>query len=290
VTYSIVARDPETGQLGVAVQSCWFSVGSVVTWAEPGVGAVATQAMAEPAYGRRCLDALGDGDAEAALAAAIELDDSPELRQVGVVGADGSAAAHTGTQCIQPAGHVVGNGFACQANLMANDRVWGAMADGFLAATGPLSHRLVAALDAAQSAGGDARGVMSAALLVVGPTAVDVELRVEHSDDPLGELRRLLLVQEAFLDLVGAEGALAEGDAGAALAKADEALAKLPGDANARFIRAGALLVGGDVDAGRAEVRGLLADNPSWEVAIRGLAALDLAPLPDGVTVDDLFA
>ena len=149
MTYSIVARDAETGQLGVAVQSCWFSVGSVVTWAEPGVGAVATQAMAERAYGPRCLEGLGSGDAAAALAAAVDADDGRDLRQVAVVGADGSVAAHTGSMCIQPVGHVVGDGFSAQGNLMANDRVWPALADGYSSAQGPLSHRLLDGLDAA---------------------------------------------------------------------------------------------------------------------------------------------
>ena len=289
MTYSIVARDSESGQLGVAVQSCWFSVGSVVTWAEPGVGAVATQAMAERAYGPRCLEGLRSGDAAAALAGALEVDDGRDLRQVAVVGADGSVAAHTGSMCIPPAGHVVGDGFSAQGNLMANDRVWPALAEGFSAAEGPLSHRLLDGLDAAQAAGGDARGVLSAALLVVDERDVVVELRVERSDDPLGELRRLLTVKEGFALLEAAENELAAGDPAAALARCDEALALIPDDDNAHFIRAGALLAGGDLDAGRAEVRALLADNPSWEVAIRGFAALDLVPLPDGLSVDDLF-
>ena len=289
MTYSIVARDPESGQLGVAVQSCWFSVGSVVTWAEPGVGAVATQAMAERAYGPRCLEGLRSGDAEAALATALEVDDGRDFRQVAVVGADGSVAAHTGSACIQPAGHVVGEAFSAQANLMANDRVWGALADGYTASVGPLSHRLLDGLDAAQAAGGDARGVMSTALLVVDDTDVVVELRVEHSADPLGELRRLLTVQEAFALLERAENEMIDGDPASALAHCDEALGLVPGDENARFTRAGALLLGGDLDAGRAEVQALVADNPSWEVAIRGFAALDLVPLPDGRSVDDLF-
>jgi uncharacterized Ntn-hydrolase superfamily protein len=290
VTYSIVARDAESGQLGVAVQSCWFSVGSVVTWAEPGVGAVATQAMAEKAYGPRCLEALRTGDATTALAAAIAADDLPELRQVAVVGADGSVAAHTGDQCIQPAGHVVGEGFSAQGNLMADDRVWGALADGYAAAVGALSHRLLDGLDAAQAAGGDARGVMSAALLVVDDRDVVVELRVEHADDPLGELRRLLTAQEAFALMERAEHDMVAGDPAAALARCDEALDLLPGDENARFTRAGALLLGGDLDAGRAEIRALVADNPSWATAIRGFAALDLVPLPEGVTVESLLA
>ena len=289
MTYSIVARDAGSGQLGVAVQSCWFSVGSVVTWAEPGVGAVATQATAERAYGPRCLEGLRSGQAESALAAAIAQDDHPELRQVAVVGADGSVAAHTGSHCIQPAGHVTGDGFSTQGNLMANDRVWDALADGYLAAEGPLSHRLLDGLDAAQAAGGDARGVMSAALLVVDATDVVVELRVEHHDDPLTELRRLLGVQEAFALLEQAENEMVAGELDTALAHCDEALRLVPGDENARFTRAGALLVRGDVEAAGREIRALVADSPSWEVAIRGFAALELVPMPDGLTVDDLL-
>jgi uncharacterized Ntn-hydrolase superfamily protein len=297
VTYSIVARDPDTGHLGVAVQSCWFSVGSVVTWAEPGVGAVATQSIAEKAYGPRCLDGLRSGDAATALAAAIDADDLPELRQVGVVGADGSVAAHTGGLCIQPAGHVVGDTFSAQANLMANDRVWGALAEGFEAATGPLASRLLAGLDAAQAAGGDARGVMSAAILVVEgeppelPGAgVVADLRVERSEDPLGDLRHLLEVESAFAVMNDAENELVDGRPEAALGYADEALRLLPGEENFRFIRAGALAGAGRVDEATEVVRELVAANPSWEVAIRGMADLGLVPLPEGVSLDDLFA
>jgi uncharacterized Ntn-hydrolase superfamily protein len=297
VTYSIVARDPDTGHLGVAVQSCWFSVGSVVTWAEPGVGAVATQSIAEKAYGPRCLDGLRSGDAASALAAAIDADDLPELRQVGVVGADGSVAAHTGALCIQPAGHVVGDTFSAQGNLMANDRVWGALAEGFEAATGPLASRLLAGLDAAQAAGGDARGVMSAAILVVEgeppelPGAgVVADLRVERSEDPLGDLRHLLEVESAFAVMNDAENELVDGRPEAALGYADEALRLLPGEENFRFIRAGALAGVGRMEEATEVVRELVAANPSWEVAIRGMADLGLVPLPEGVSLDDLFA
>ena len=297
MTYSIVARDSETGQLGVAVQSCWFSVGSVVTWAEPGVGAVATQAIAEMAYGPRCLEGLAAGDAASALAAAMDADDLPALRQVGVIGADGSVAAHTGDLCIQPAGHVVGEGFSAQGNLMANDRVWDALAEGYGSADGPLTHRLLAGLDAAQAAGGDARGVMSAALLVVEGRRPDVpgagvvaDLRVERSDDPLGELRSLLEAQEAFALVNDAENELVDGNFEASLAIADETLRLLPGEENFRLVRGGALAGTGRFDEAKAELQALVAANPSWEAAIRGMAGLGLVPLPDGVTLDDLFA
>jgi hypothetical protein len=156
MTYSVVARDPASGALGVAVQSCFFAVGAVVPWARPGVGAVATQAFADPAYGHRCLDALAAGSSAAeALDKASAADPAAFLRQVGVVAADGSVAAHTGAGCIDHAGHRTGDGVAVQANMMASPSVWPAMADAYAYATGP--RRLLAALDAAQAAGGDAR-------------------------------------------------------------------------------------------------------------------------------------
>src|SRR5262245_37318528 len=156
MTYSIVARDPETGQLGVGVQTCMFAVGAMVPWARAGVGAVASQAVAEPAYGPRCLDALADGGTAAtALDAAAAADPIAALRQVGVVGADGSVAASTGELCIDHAGHQLGDGFAVQGNMLRSPEVWPAMAAAFVDATGPLAQRLLAALFAGEAAGGD---------------------------------------------------------------------------------------------------------------------------------------
>ena len=167
-TYSIVARDPASGELGVAVQSHWFSVGSVVSWARPGVGAVATQSVAEVAHGPNALDRLAAGlDAGAAIAAVLRDDPQAGYRQLGVVDAEGGSAAHTGEGCIPFAGEVVGEGFACQANMMARDTVPAAMASAYREAGGDLAGRLLAALLAAEGEGGDVRGRQSAALLVV---------------------------------------------------------------------------------------------------------------------------
>ena len=222
MTYSIVARDPVTGELGAAVQSGTFGVGTVVPWARPGVGVVATQAIAEPAYGPRCLDALAAGSsATEALEAAAAADAAAFLRQVGVVAADGTVAAVTGGGCIDHAGHLLGDGFAVQANMMASPRVWPAMADAFTAAAGPLPRRLLAALEAAQRAGGDARGMMSAALLVVDGQPADpwagrlVDLRVDRAADPVADLRRLLDASDAYAILGQAVGELLGGDADA---------------------------------------------------------------------------
>src|ERR1700730_7764461 len=159
MTYSIVARDPPTGELGVAVQSHWFSVGTVVTWAEAGVGAVATQSFPEPAYGPQALALLTTGlDASTALAALIAADADRERRQVAIVDAGGKIAVHTGEGCIAEAGHATGAAVSVQANMMASASVWPAMLDAYMAAQGEFAERLLAALDAGEAAGGDVRG------------------------------------------------------------------------------------------------------------------------------------
>jgi uncharacterized Ntn-hydrolase superfamily protein len=281
MTYSIVARDPVTGALGVAVQTCMFAVGTVVPWARAGVGAVATQAFGEPAYGPRCLDALESGlSAVDALDAARATDPAPTLRQVAVLSADGSVGAFTGDDCIDFAGHQVGDEFAVQANMMASPEVWPAMADAFTTSEEPFSRRLLAALDAAQASGGDARGMMSAALLVVDAERRDVwmkplvDLRVDQADDPLRELRRLVDASDAFNCFYRASAALWLGsDANIALREANDALALMPDEQNMRFVRARALLALGDFASARAEVRSLLSSRPTWETIVRSFAA-----------------
>ena len=190
-TYSIVARDPDTGQLGVAVQSHWFSVGALVPWAEAGVGAVATQSLVDPSYGPLGLDLMRAGrSAPQSLEGLLVADAHPEIRQVAMIDADGDVAAHTGTNCIPHAGHVTGEDFSVQANLMDRDTVPEAMATAFRRADGDLAARMLAALRAAQDEGGDIRGEQSAALLVVSGTPtgrpwsdVVVDLRVEDHDE-----------------------------------------------------------------------------------------------------------
>ena len=164
MTYSIVARDPESGRLGVAVQSHWFSVGSVVSWAEAGVGAVATQSFAERSYGPLGLELMRRGrSAPDALQTLLHADAEREARQVAFVDANGDVGVHSGDACIREFGHVAGEGFSVQANLMERDTVWGAMADAYRTADGDLADRMLAALTAAQAEGGDIRGTQSAA-------------------------------------------------------------------------------------------------------------------------------
>src|ERR1041385_1668602 len=205
-TISIVARDPATGELGVAVQSHWFSVGSIVPWAEAGVGAVATQSFVDPSYGKNGLDLMRAGKSgPEALKELLAKDEGREVRQVAMIDAQGRVDAWTGKNDIQAAGHIVGKDFSVQANLMLNDKVWPAMARAFESTKGDLAERMLAALDAAQAAGGDIRGRQSAALIVVTgkPTGQawkdrTFDLRVDDSPEPLLELRRLVKLQRAY--------------------------------------------------------------------------------------------
>lgn len=201
VTYSIVARDPETGELGVAVASRSLGLGGCA-WARAGVGAVATQSFTEVGYGPRGLDLLAAGRAPGeALAELLEADERREYRQVAFLAADGRTAAHTGARCIPDCGHLAARDMSVQGNMLASADVWPAAAATFAAAPGPLAERLLAALDAAEAAGGDFRGRQAAALVVVSGDPADppwshrYELRVEDHPEPLAELRRLLRLQ-----------------------------------------------------------------------------------------------
>ena len=297
MTYSIVARDPDSGQFGVAVQTCWFSVGAIVPWAIPGIGAVATQAMVEVAYGPKCLDKLVAGlDAERTLAEVRAEDDGASVRQVAVIDGTGGASAFTGELCIDYAGHHLGAGYSVQANMMASADVWPAMAEAYETGTGTFPERLLGVLRAAERAGGDARGAMSAAMLIVDAERQEhswegklVDVRVDHHDRPLDELARLVDAADAFDRIDKGEEALFGGDPAAALRQVDIALARLPGDENARFLRAGALIVSGQPDAGLDELRSLIAARPSWAVVVRSFAAKDLLPLPDGIDIDEFL-
>ena len=205
-TYSIVALDQETGQLGVAVQSHWFSVGTVVPWAKAGIGAVATQSIAEPSYGPKGL-ALMEQDipADEALQSLLAKDPGENVRQVAMVDAQGNVGAHTGLRCISYASHRTGKGYSVQANIMAKPTVPAAMAQAFESTAGDLAERMLAALDAAEAEGGDLRGRQSAAMLVVSgePTGDPwndriVDLEIADHKDPLGELQRLLRINRAY--------------------------------------------------------------------------------------------
>ena len=205
-TYSIVALDEETGQLGVAVQSHWFSVGTVVPWAKAGVGAVATQSIAEPSYGPKGLALMEKGiPADKALQSLLAKDLGEDVRQVAMVDAQGNVGAHTGSRCISYASHITGKNCSAQANIMAKPTVPAAMIQAFENTPGSLAERMLAALDAAEAEGGDLRGRQSAAMLVVSgdPTGDPwkdriVDLEIADHENPLLELRRLLRISQAY--------------------------------------------------------------------------------------------
>lgn len=282
MTYSIVARDPDTGELGVAVQSHWFSVGSIVTWARPGVGAVATQANADPGYGPQLLDLLSRGvHAEQALATLVANDPGGHSRQVAVVDGAGHVAAHTGSSAMAYAGHVTGAGVSCQANIMASERVWPAMLEAFSVAGGSLTSRLLSALDAAEREGGDLRGRQSAAILVVAADAeaweTVVSLRVEDHPEPLAELRRLVALHDAYM-LAGRADELAgagrHDDAGRLYVEASE---RAPGNHELMFWAGLGTAQAGDLDAGVAQVQAAIELQPSWRELL-GRLPPDVAP------------
>ena len=216
MTYSIIARDAETGQFGAAVQTCNLAVGTWVPWAAGGVGVVATQATAVRRYGTSGLDLMRGGySAEQALTSLLAADPNPEARQVSMIDNEGNIATHTGDCCLPAAGSYVGDTFCTQANMMAQDTVWGEMAAAYETAAGDLAERLLAALDAAQAEGGDIRGRQTAALLVVGsqPSPIHlIDLRVDHDPDPLGQLRRLLRLHRAYTLQYQIEDCKANGD------------------------------------------------------------------------------
>jgi uncharacterized Ntn-hydrolase superfamily protein len=287
MTYSIVAHDPETGQLGVAVQSHWFSVGPIVPWAVAGVGAVATQANAQVSYGPRALELLAAGTSPAdALAQLLEQDSAAASRQVAVMDASGRVAAHTGSECIPFAGHLVGEGVSCQANIMVSEQVWPDMVEAFQAARGPLAERLLAALDAAELAGGDARGRQSAALVVVGPEGEPwetlVSLRVEDHPDPLVELRRLLAVHEAYRLAGEADALVGQGRHGEAAKLYRQASQLAPDNHELRLWAGLGAAQGGDMTLAVAEVRAAVAAHPPWRELLERLPP-EVAPSASAV-------
>jgi uncharacterized Ntn-hydrolase superfamily protein len=290
-TFSIVARDPATGDLGVAVQSHWFSVGAVVSWAEPGVGAVATQSFVDPAYGPRGLELMRSGKpAAGALAQLLEGDEGRAVRQVAFVDAEGRVGAHTGERCIENAGHHTGAGYSVQANMMGNAEVVPSMARAYEGATGDLAERLMVTLEAAQKAGGDIRGCQSAALLVVRGTRSDkpwadkiFDLRVDDSPDPIGEMRRLVRLARAYDHMNRGDVAVEKQDMKAALEHYGAAAEMTGGDSEMLYWQAVALAANGEVDRSIPIFRRVFADDPRWIELTRRLLKPGLLPdTPEG--------
>jgi uncharacterized Ntn-hydrolase superfamily protein len=296
-TYSIVARDPATGELGVAVQSHWFSVGSNVSWAEAGVGAVATQSFIDPAYGPLGLQLMRAGrSAPDTLKALLAGDAQRDVRQVGMVDAQGRVATHTGALCIPAAGGQEGKEYVVQANLMDKPSVWPAMAKAYEAAKGDLALRLLAALDAAEAEGGDIRGRQSAAIVVVKarssgrPWADRIfDLRVEDNAAPLVELRRLVKLQRAYNHMTAGDDCVAVADWACAEREYGAARTLEPQHAEMAFWYAIALATAGRLEPARPLFAQAFAADPRWRELVKRLPDVNQLP-KDKTLVDAILA
>jgi uncharacterized Ntn-hydrolase superfamily protein len=283
-TFSIVARDSVTGEMGVAVQSHWFSVGPLVPWAEAGVGAVATQSFVDPAYGPLGLEMMRAGKtARQALAGILASDPGEAVRQVAMVDAMGHVAAHTGSKCIPAAGHIEGEQFTVEANLMLNDKVWPAMAKAYRETKGDLAGRMLAALDAAQSVGGDIRGKQSAAILIVSgkPTGKPwtdrkMDLRVEDNTAPLVELRRLVNIWRAYEHENNGDLAVEKHDVEGALREYGAAEKMIPDNLEMKYWHAVALVNVGRLEESLPLFKAVFKADPNWIELTPRLPKVDL--------------
>jgi len=300
-TYSIVARDEVSGEMGVAVQSHWFSVGSVVPWAQAGVGAVATQSFVDPAYGPLGLELMRAGrSAPAALNALVSTDPEKAVRQVAMIDAEGRVAAHTGSRAIFAAGHHVGKQYSVQANLMEKPTVWPAMAKAFESAEGDLAERMLCALEAAEAEGGDIRGRQSAAIIVVRAAATGrqwedrlFDLRVEDHPNPVAELRRLVRLQRAYQKLNEGDMWLTKKDFVKAIAAYKQATTIVPDEATngeaAFWVGITLINDAKQIDEGIPYLLRAYRQDPHWAELIERLPAAGLLP-DDKALIDRLTA
>lgn len=284
-TYSIVARDEHTGEIGVGVQSHWFSVGTAVSWAEAGVGAVATQSFVNKSFGLRGLELLKKGmNAKQALDALLKEDEGREVRQVSIIDRDGNVATHTGKDCIQYAAHIQGQQFSVQSNMMLNAKVNKAMADAFTKSAGkPLAERILLALEAAEGVGGDIRGKQSAAVLVVPGESQGkpwdertVDLRVDDAPDPLKELRRLLTVHTAYQHMNNGDLAVEQKDMARAMEEYSAAMKLMPANLEMQYWTAVTLANNKQMDKAIPIFQKVFAQNKNWKELTRRLPEVNL--------------
>lgn len=295
-TYSIVAKDSITGDLGVAVQSHWFSVGTIVNWAEAGVGAIATQSFVNPEFGPSGLKLLKEGkSAKEALDILIASDDGRDVRQLAIVDMDGTVAAYTGKSCIKDAGHIEGNGFAVQANMMLNDKVWPAMSKAYENSEGSLAERMLAALAAAENEGGDIRGKQSAVLLVVAaePTGkpwIDrkVDLRVDDHPSPIKEIQRLYKVHRAYKHMNQGDVDVEHGDLKSALDNYSKAEELYSENVEMSYWTGITLIGNGDIKAAMPFLKKAFDKSDNWKELTRRIAGTDLLPI-DSKTLDKIL-
>lgn len=285
-TYSIVAYDKDTGQLGVAVESHWFSVGSVVPWVESGVGAIATQSFVDVSYGPLGLELLRAGkSADQALSALLEADKNAAVRQVAMVDAKGRVAVHTGDRCIPEAGHFQGEGFSCQANLMLKNTVWEAMARAYTSTEGELVDRLIVALEAAEAEGGDIRGKQSVSVIVVREKSSGVwwkdriyDLRVEDHADPVNELKRLIRLSKAYNRMNRGDEFLEEGNVAEAMKEYTTAMNMYSENPEMIFWPAVTLAASGKVEESLPLFKKVFAADPNWAILFPRLPEVGYFP------------
>jgi uncharacterized Ntn-hydrolase superfamily protein len=285
-TYSIVALDETTGELGVAVQSHWFSVGALVPWAQAGVGAVATQSFIKVAYGPEGLQLMREGKtAEEALTILLDQDEGKAVRQVGMVDAIGNIAVHTGKNCIDFAGHIVGKNYTVQANLMEKSTVPEVMANAFESTSGGLADRMLAALEAAQNEGGDLRGKQSAAMLIVSgkPTGISykdvvLDLRIEDHPTPIKELKRLIRIHKAYIHANKGDHYMETGQIELALKEYDQATEYYPENPELPFWTAVTLVGANRLDEALPIFKDVFARDPKLKVLVPRLVKSKLLP------------
>lgn len=283
-TYSIIARDPITGDMGAAVQSHWFSVGSVVPWAEAGVGVVATQSMTDISYGPQGLSAMASNpDVECVLKTLLAMDENHQLRQVAMINAQGIVAAYTGSRCIPEAGHITGNQYSVQANMMLKNTVWKAMSEAYEKSSADLADRMLAALEAAQGEDGDIRGMQSAAMVVVSGQENDqpwkeksLELRVEDHSAPLAELKRLIGVHKAYEMMNEGDALISKGQTEAAFEAYNTAATLAPDMDELPFWQAVTMADLGNVDGALPIFKRVFASSSNWAVLLQRLPQVGL--------------
>lgn len=288
-TFSIVARDPATGEMAVGVQSHWFSVGTVVSWGKSGVGVVATQSFVNPAYGPEGLNLMEEGMAAGdALTQLVAADDGRDYRQVAFLSVKGKPSAYTGAKCIISAGQQVGDNYSVQANMMLNDKVVPAMASAFeVHANLSLPERVVEVLKAAQQAGGDIRGRQSAVLIVVGPEPADawldkkIDLRVDDAQDPIAELERLLKVHRAYEHMNNGDLAVEHNDMAAALKEYGTAEEMFPANLEMKYWKAVALASNGRLNEALPIFKSVFNADNNWRELTRRLPRSGLLELSD---------
>jgi len=288
-TYSIVARDPITGEMGVAVQSHWFSVGSIVGWSEAGIGVVATQSFVNPSFGIRGLELLKAGKSpQEAVDELIASDEGRDVRQLAILDSKGRTAAYTGKNCIPDAGDLNKDNYSVQANLMLSDKVWSAMSGAFEESKGPLPERMIAALEAAQEVGGDIRGKQSASILIVkgestGKVWEDrtIDLRVEDHVEPIKELRRLLEVYRAYEHMNKGDLAVEKNDMELAMKEYSAAEEMFPDNLEMKFWHAVTLANNRKLDKALPMFKDVFSKDPNWKTLIVRLPKVGLLKSED---------